>query len=124
MPNKQELLRLVARYALVPLDDAQEAPFDLLLRLRRTLLSLRDGADLVLIAYALDAELPPVPGLTAALEAEGADADSAAEVAAVLMRCALGAVAVEQNASLFGTADEDRSAKLYEHAMRSVLSGS
>ncbi|WP_147102762.1 TetR/AcrR family transcriptional regulator [Nesterenkonia populi] len=121
VPNKQDLLRLVARRALAPLQDAPEPPFELMLRLRSTLLSLRDGADLVLIAYALDPELPPVPALVEGLRADGAGAVQAGERAAVLMRCALGLAAVEQNARLFSSSAADQGETLYAQAVRAVL---
>ncbi len=116
LPNKQEMLRQVAHRMLDPLRDAVGAPSELMRLLRQTLLPLRDSGDLTLIAYALDPELPPVPALRAALLDAGQSPAQAAERASVLMRYALGAVAIEQNARMFGTQTEDDSL-LYESAV-------
>lgn len=121
LPNKQEMLRQVAHRMLDPLRNAVGAPSELMCRLRQTLLPLRDGGDLTLIAYALDPELPPVPALRAALLNAGQTRSQAAERASVLMRYALGAVAVEQNARMFGTQTED-DALLYERAVSLLVS--
>ncbi|GFZ92177.1 TetR/AcrR family transcriptional regulator [Nesterenkonia alkaliphila] len=107
VPNKQELLRRVGHRILQPLHRAEGGPLALFSRLREAVLPFRDGADLILIAYALDPQLPPVPALQAALAQDEYEAAQAAETAGQLMRYALGALAVEQNAVLFGASGQD-----------------
>ncbi|WP_150462789.1 TetR/AcrR family transcriptional regulator [Nesterenkonia ebinurensis] len=120
VPSKQELLHRVAHRMLEPLREAQAAPMVLMHRLREAVLPVRDGADLVLIAYALDPQLPPVQALQSALASTGYDAAAAQATAGQLMRYALGALAVEQNAQLFGTAGENAE-ELYAAGLRKLL---
>lgn len=121
VPNKQELLRLVAQRALEPLAEGEGEPRELMVRLREILLSLRDGADLVLIAYGLDPELPPVPQVQAGLVEDGCSAEEARTRAAVVVRAALGLIAVEQNAALFGAEQSDDPEVLYQKLCGSHL---
>lgn len=121
VPNKQELLRRVAQQLLAPLGETGEQAQALMLRLRRMVLPLRDGGDLLLVAYGLDQSIPPVPALQAALIADGRSREEAAELSAVLMRFALGAIAAEQSISLMGGDADAESAVLYEKGLRSLL---
>lgn len=111
VPHKQELLRRVAHQLLAPLQKPDADPVELMLQFRDTVLPLRDGGDLLLIAYGLDQRIPPVPALEESLQAAGLGADAARRHSAVLMRFALGAVAAEQNISLLsGSQNADRTA--------------
>lgn len=125
VPHKQELLRRVAHQLLAPLQSSDAGPFDLMLQLRDTVLPLRDGGDLLLIAYGLDQRIPPVPALEESLQARGLGADEARRHSAVLMRFAMGAVAAEQNISLLSAsrdaAQATESADLYVYGLRSLL---
>lgn len=120
--NKQKLLKLVARRVLGALSGPEESPSKVMRQLRSILLGLRDGGDLALIAYSLDPELPPVRTLSAALENQGHSAESAARHSAMLMRYALGAIAVEQNAQLFDPDHTVDSEVLYTEGLRLLLS--
>lgn len=123
VPNKQELLRRVAHRLLAPLEEETSGPYELMLRFRRAVLPLRDGGDLLLIAYALDQQIPPVPALRQELEAEGRSPAEAEQLSAILMRFALGAIAAEQNIALMGgdPGGTAESAVLYEKGLRSLL---
>lgn len=123
VPNKQKLLKLVAHRVLTPLNSLEEPPAEVMQQLRSILLGLRDGGDLALIAYSLDSDLPPVHAMTAALVGQGLCAEGAAQRSAMLMRYALGAIAVEQNAQLFDPDGEVDSAALYTEGLRLLLSG-
>lgn len=120
VPNKQEMLRLVAHRALEPLRGVSGEPMELMQHLRRLVLALPDGGDLVLIAYALDPDLPPVPALRSALTSRCRDSRQATAGAGLLMRYALGALAVEQNSLLFGRRAEE-AAPLYEQGLVALL---
>ncbi|RJN32036.1 TetR/AcrR family transcriptional regulator [Nesterenkonia natronophila] len=120
VPNKQEMLRQVAHRVLEPLREVSGEPLDLMQGLRRLILELPDGGDLILIAYSLDPELPPVPALCAALQSQGQDSRQASDGAGVLMRYALGALAVEQNARLFGRLDDETN-RVYEQGLIALL---
>lgn len=99
--SKQDVLIGVAHRVLQPLRRTAEGGAEaLMLALRDLALPLRDGGDLLLVAYALDQSIPPVPSLIEAFHAEGLPAQEADERAALLMRFALGALATEQNAAL------------------------
>lgn len=123
MPNKQELLRLVAYQALSPLGRIGEPPLALMRGLRETVLALRDGGDLVLIAYSLDPELPPVKALRSALVQQGFSAQESDQRSGLLMRFALGSIAVEQNAQLFDRDHhhDDIAESLYEEGALLLL---
>lgn len=128
VPNKQELLARVAAQILSPLaapgDDLSVE--DLLRTFRRTVLPIRDGGDLMLIAFGLDPDLPPMAALQALLQERGLDPRSAERRAHILMRFALGAVAAEQNAALLQTTqgaseqspDTTGGAALYDEGLR------
>lgn len=98
--NKQELLTQVAQSILVPLRAEDADPRTLMLRLRELMLPLRDSGDLLLLAYALDSQLPPAHVLPAQLRAHGWSEDDAERATAAVMRFALGAIATEQNQRL------------------------
>ncbi len=123
VPNKQELLRRVAYRMLEPLRGLQAEPLMLLHRLRQVVLPFRDGADLILIAYALDPQLPPVPALQEALTGSGRSPAAARAAAGQLMRYALGALAVQQNAELLGASEQDQNlqTRLYEQGLTQLL---
>ncbi|NDK31053.1 TetR/AcrR family transcriptional regulator [Nesterenkonia haasae] len=120
VPNKQEMLRRVAHRVLEPLLGVAGEPLELMQHLRRLVLALPDGGDLILIAYALDSDLPPVPALRKALSNRTEDPAEAIAGAGVLMRYALGALAVEQNSRLFGRRAEDDE-PLYERGITAIL---
>ncbi|MGJ9406033.1 helix-turn-helix domain-containing protein [Nesterenkonia aurantiaca] len=98
--SKQELLRSVAHEILSPLQHEPGDALELMLRFRELVLPLRDVGDLLLLAYALDENLPPARLLPERLMAEGWPQSSAEETSAVVMRFALGAVATEQNQAM------------------------
>ncbi len=98
--SKQELLTQVAQAILAPLRAERADPRTLMLRLRDLMLPLRDSGDLLLLAYALDPQLPPAHVLPAQLRAQGWDEGDAARATAAVMRFALGAIATEQNQRL------------------------
>lgn len=100
VPSKQELLRSVAHEILSPLQHESGDALELMLRFRELVLPLRDVGDLLLLAYALDENLPPARLLPDRLIAEGWAQSPAEEASAVVMRFALGAVATEQNQAL------------------------
>ncbi|TLP99549.1 TetR/AcrR family transcriptional regulator [Nesterenkonia salmonea] len=120
VPNKQEMLRRVAHRVLQPLRDVPGEPLELMQHLRRLILALPDGGDLILIAYALDPDLPPVPALRNALASRSEDVRLRSVDAGVLMRYALGALAIEQNSVLFGRS-ADESALLYDRGIKAIL---
>lgn len=105
--SKQQLLARIADLVLRPLQDPapEQDPSDLVERLRELVLPLRDGGDLMLVAFGLDPRLPPIPGLIAQLTHRGHPVDDAEHRAAAAVRLTLGAVAVEQNAQLLRTGD-------------------
>jgi len=143
VPHKQELLRRVAHQLLAPLQDSEAGPFELMQQFRDMVLPLRDGGDLLLIAYGLDQRIPPIPALEASMRSQGLSVEAASRRSAVLMRFALGAVAAEQNISLLslggaqgadgtsagpaaaqaaeGEAPTAESADLYAYGLRSLL---
>lgn len=100
--NKQELLASVAAEILSPLAESTHRmdPQQLMVEFRRLVLPIRDGGDLMLIAFGLDPELPPAPGLRAGLLADGHSPEDAALRCGIVLRFALGAVAAEQSAAL------------------------
>lgn len=100
VPSKQELLRNVAHEILTPLNSDAGDATELMLRFRELVLPLRDVGDLLLLAYALDATLPPAHLLPGRLAAAGWPQQEAEDTAAVVMRFALGSVATEQNQAL------------------------
>lgn len=102
VPSKQQLLADVAHRILAPLADppGTVGVEELMRRFRATVLPIRDGADLMLIAFGLNPGLPPVPALRRGLERLGLATGQAHERAQIVMHFALGAVAAEQNAAL------------------------
>lgn len=132
VPSKQELLRTVAHQVLLPLGTAPGDALELMLRFRELVLPLRDVADLLLLAYALDATLPPARLLPERLAEAGWARDEAEDTAAAVMRFALGAVATEQNQALLeGTADASShlpdtpqamaAERIYRHGLQRLL---
>ncbi|MDZ5079217.1 TetR family transcriptional regulator [Nesterenkonia sp. HG001] len=108
VPNKQQLLARVAAEILAPLAAPAESTSveDLMRSFRRAVLPIRDGGDLMLIAFGLNPVLPPMPALSTRLQERGLTRQSADQRAHILMRFALGAVAAEQNATLLHAAQE------------------
>lgn len=122
VPSKQELLTRVARRILEPLAAHPGPPEVLMSEFREAVLPLHDGGDLMLIAYALDPEIPPTSALRGALQREGQSEVSAAELTSVLMRYALGSIAVEQNVVLLGNGLLGRDgAEAYQTGLRRLL---
>ena len=120
VPNKQQLLHLVAQRALAPLHGSAATPAELMAEFRHLQLQLRDSGDLMLIAYPLEHDLPPVPELEVSLRRQGFTPEDAAERAQLLVRSALGAIALEQNARLFGREDPT-GGQLYTKTMQLLL---
>lgn len=124
VPNKQSLLVQVARRLLEPLS-SHEGPIEALMgQLREAVLPLQDGGDLMLIAYALDQQLPPAASLEALLAEEGRPQKEVRRTAALLLRFAFGNIAVEQNQTLLTGADVGSSgsaAALYQDGVRLLL---
>lgn len=110
VPSKQELLRSVAHEILAPLRADPGDALHLMRRFRELVLPIRDVGDLLLLAYALDATLPPAQLLPERLADAGWPDQEAHDAAAVVMRFALGAVATEQNQALLevGAATEEQ----------------
>ncbi|GAA1144235.1 TetR/AcrR family transcriptional regulator [Nesterenkonia lutea] len=104
--SKQELLTRVARAILSPLEEQPGDARTLMLRFRELVLPLRDAGDLLLLAYALDPQLPPAHLLPARLSDTGWEAGEAHRITQVVMRFALGAVATEQNQRLLSGEEE------------------
>ncbi|MGJ9373143.1 helix-turn-helix domain-containing protein [Nesterenkonia sp. CF4.4] len=116
VPSKQELLRTVAHEILAPLRAEPGDALHLMRRFRELVLPMRDVGDLLLLAYALDASLPPAQLLPEKLAAAGWPEQEAQDATAVVMRFALGAVATEQNQSLL-----ERTEPTDEQPPRSIL---
>lgn len=122
VPNKQELLTRVARRILEPFAVHPGPPERLMSELRDAVLPLQDGGDLMLIAYALDPEIPPTSALRGALQRDGQSEVSATELTSVLMRYALGSIAVEQNILLVGNGVPGHDgAEAYQAGLRRLL---
>ncbi|MFI7483840.1 TetR family transcriptional regulator [Kocuria sp. M1R5S2] len=102
--NKQELLLALAERMLAPVgEDEDRSPADLLRALRRAVLAVRDGADVVAVAHALAPhELPPTAQLVARLRANGLDDVAARQGALALVRFGLGSVAAQQTRTAIG----------------------
>ncbi|MDQ6752845.1 MAG: TetR family transcriptional regulator [Actinomycetota bacterium] len=101
--NKQELLGALAQQILANVPDtepaapAEEAVRQTALSIRTALLSVRDGADVVSLAQALDpTSLAPIRKLHAQLAQSASSAEHARWGARVLTHYLLGAVAEEQ----------------------------
>ncbi len=124
--SKQDVLIAVARRVLRPLaggPDGTAGAETIMLALREEIIPLRDGGDLLLIAYALDQSIPPVPALIESAQEEGIPAAGAEQRAALLMRFALGALATEQNAALVldEHADSSAGADIYLAGVRRLI---
>ena len=107
--NKQELLLALAERMLAPLGSASaSSPAELLRSLRREVLAVRDGADVVAVAHALAPDaLPPAAQVTALLGSAGHDDDTARRGALTLVRFTLGSVAAQQTrTSIAGSSPE------------------
>lgn len=114
--NKQELFVLIARRFTAQVDarcprSAHPAPATVAVTLRAVLLDYRDGAEIHLLAYALEPE-------TVVPEALAADLDGP-HLAAV-MGFVLGQVAVEQNRALLGVPDPGAD-EAFAHGLRALL---
>jgi TetR/AcrR family tetracycline transcriptional repressor len=95
--NKQELLGVLAGRILDPLDGSEADVRRSAADIRTALLAVRDGADVVALAQALDpASLAPLRRLGTLLAADGLDQRAAAWGARTLAHYILGSVAEEQ----------------------------
>ena len=127
--NKQELLTSVAYEILIPLRRHEGNAVELMVAFRQLVLPLRDLGDLLLLAYALDPELPPAPMLSARLISAGWTEQDAQDATAVMMRFALGAIATEQNGMLLkasegpgpNTAEAVAADVIYHHGLSLIL---
>lgn len=94
--DKQTLLLALADRMLEPVRD-KDSPAELVRTLRRAILEVREGADVVAVAHAVASEtLPPTAELTSLLRASGLHDDVARSGALTLIRYTLGAVVAEQ----------------------------
>jgi len=127
--NKQELLTSVAYEILIPLRHHEGDAVELMVAFRQLVLPLRDVGDLLLLAYALDTQLPPAPMLSARLTAAAWTEQDAGQATAVVMRFALGAIATEQNGMLLNagqypgpqTAEAAAADAIYHHGLSLIL---
>ncbi len=102
--NKQELLAVLAQRMVAPLETPAVRPADddaaallLIARFRSAVLTVRDGADVVSVAHALDPlGMQPVPLLITALTGRGRNPEAAEMLALTLTRFALGSVTAQQ----------------------------
>lgn len=94
--SKQALLLALGERMLAPVA-GPDSPAGLVRALRRAVLAVRDGADVVAVAHALAPEtLPPTAELAARLRTDGLADDDARHGALALIRFALGSVAAQQ----------------------------
>lgn len=124
VPNKQQLLARVAQRILAPLSEAPatQGLESMMRQFRDTVLPIRDGADLMFVAFGLDPRMPPVPVLCSRLEDLGLSPERAADRAQILIQFALGAVAAEQNASLLDPdAQTPGGAALFDEGLRLLV---
>lgn len=107
--NKQELLARVAAELLRPLAAPRHdvGPQELMTEFRELILPIRDGGDLMLVAFGLDPQLPPVPALQALLLEQGLTEAEADQRCGIVLRFALGAVATEQSSALLAGASTE-----------------
>ena len=105
--NKQELLAVLAQRMVAPLEttsirpahtaDHDAAALLLIARFRSAVLAVRDGADVVSVAHALDPlGMQPAPLLITALTDRGMTPEDAETVALTLTRFTLGSVTAQQ----------------------------
>ena len=105
--NKQELLAVLAQRMVAPLEtssvrpaaaaDDDAAALLLVARFRSLVLAVRDGADVVSVAHALDPlGMQPVPLLVTALTDQGRSPEDAETLALTLTRFTLGSVTAQQ----------------------------
>lgn len=88
---------------------------------RRLILAVRDGAEVVGVAHALDPlDLPPVPLLVAALSATGLTQRTAENTALTLVRFTLGSVTAQQTREAMGLPTTD-SAPRFEAGLALIL---
>lgn len=128
--NKQELLTVLAGLILAPV--AAQSPDslrELAVRVRETLLTVRDSAEVVALAHALDPRsTAPLQQFGALLEGEKLAADQAEWAAEALLSYVLGSVTDEQTRTgLTGAgllADTERDAgKIFTFGLDLMLSG-
>ena len=105
--NKQELLAVLAQRMVAPLENASAHPTRsvdphaaatlVAARFRSLVLAVRDGADVVSVAHALDPlGMQPVPALVRVLAGQGRSPENAETVALTLTRFTLGSVTAQQ----------------------------
>lgn len=120
--NKQELLVLTAT-SILEFCRGEDVP-TLARSIRAALSSVRDGADVALIAVPASKE--PLPGLAelpVMLQAAGLAEQEAEWGARTLMHHILAAVAEEQNAAALGADLDPRASEAFDFGVRAILKG-
>jgi AcrR family transcriptional regulator len=124
--DKQTLLLTLAERMLQPVA-GKESPAEMVRALRRAILQVRDGADVVAVAHAVAPEaLPPTSELAALLRTVGLDDDDARRGALALVRLTLGWVAAEQTRTSIAGSSTERDAmeeQDFEAALDVLLRG-
>ncbi|CAL8899947.1 TetR family transcriptional regulator [Kocuria varians] len=119
--NKQELLSVLAQRMVAPLTGSGGSPAQIIGAFREMVLAVRDGADVVSVAHALDPEgMQPVPLLTSALLRSGRDPQDAATTALTLLRFTLGAVTAQQTRESMDLPTATMAAE-FEAGVRAIL---
>lgn len=138
--NKQELLAVLAQRMVAPLSTSSTgAPTTgaspagtspavadddatlLIARFRSAVLAVRDGADVVSVAHALDPSgMQPTPLLTAALTRAGMDPAPAETAALTLVRFTLGSVTAQQTRESMDLPTATMAAE-FEAGVRAIL---
>ena len=128
--NKQELLTVLAGLILTPVAiQAPDSLRELAVRVRETLLTVRDSAEVVALAHALDPRsTTPLQLFGVLLEGEKRPADQAEWAAEALVSYVLGSVTDEQtragltSAGLLATTERD-AGKIFTFGLDLMLSG-
>ncbi|MDO4918097.1 TetR family transcriptional regulator [Kocuria sp.] len=122
--NKQELLAVLARRMVAPLGETPagaQGPALLTTRFRSLVLAVRDGADVVSVAHALDPlGMQPVPLLVAELTAQGLPPEGAETTALTLVRFTLGSVTAQQTRESMDLPTATMAAE-FEAGVRAIL---
>lgn len=118
--DKQTLLLSLAERMLQPVS-GKDSPAELVRAFRRAILEVRDGADVVAVAHAMDSEaLPPTPELAGLLRSRGLNDQDARRGALALVRLTLGWVTAEQTRTSITGGSSDRDA-MEEHDFEATL---
>lgn len=124
--DKQTLLLTLAERMLLPVS-GKESPAETVLALRRAILQVRDGADVVAVAHAVEPEaFPPTSELAVSLRAAGLNDEDARRGALTLVRLTLGWVAAEQTRTSIAGSSTERDAmeeQDFEAALEVLLRG-